>query len=131
MHSQPLQFIYTEELYKLPGQVIVLLPVSWETLPGDQVVLLSKILGSVRLSLTGVQVLCREEVDLEDLKVFNSTAVISFGTVLKPASELYTASEIAGVRVIQSEGLNALNDATKKSLWNALKVVFTGFKISA
>lgn len=124
MSSAPQQFIYTEELYSLPQRVIVLIPVSWETVPEDQVVLLGKILGSVRLSLAGAQILCREKVDLSELKVFNPSAVISFGTALKPASELYTASETDGIRIIQSEPLSSLNDATKKSLWNALKAAF-------
>lgn len=122
--SAPEQFIYTEELYSLPQRVIVLLPVSWETLPEDQVVLLSKILASVKLSLAGAQILCRETAELSDLKVFNPSVVISFGTALKPACELYTASEIGGIRVLQSEALALLNDATKKSLWNALKASF-------
>lgn len=124
MSSAAQQFIYTEELYKLPQQVIVLVPVPWETLPEDQVVLLGKILGSVKLSLAGAQILCRGKVDLSELKVFNPYAVISFGTTLTPASELYTASETDGIRIIQSEPLGSLNDATKKSLWNALKAAF-------
>ena len=34
------------------------------------------------------------------------------------------ASEIGGISIIQSEALGLLNDATKKSLWNALKAAF-------
>lgn len=124
MSSGAQQFIYTEELYSLPQKVIVLIPVPWETLPEDQVVLLGRILGSVRVSLAGAQILCREKADLAELKVFHPSAVIAFGTTLKPASELYTASETEGIRVIQSESLGSLNDATKKSLWNALKTAF-------
>jgi hypothetical protein len=124
MSTSPQQFIYTEELYSLPSRVIVLIPVSWETLPEEHVVLLGKILGSVKLSLSGVQVLCREKVDLSDLKVFNPSAVISFGTALNPKTELYTTSQAEGLRIIQSEALGLLDDAKKKSLWNALKTTF-------
>jgi hypothetical protein len=124
MSSEPQQFIYSEELYKLAPRVIVLLPVPWEALPEDQVILLGKILGSVKLSLAGVQILCREQTELSELKVFNPSAVITFGTALNPASELYNASETDGIRIIQSEPLGSLNDLTKKSLWNALKAVF-------
>lgn len=122
--SSPQQFIYTEELYSLPQRVIVLLPVSWGTLSEDQLVLLGKILGSVKLSLAGVQILCREKAELSDLKVFNPAVVISFGTQLNPKTELYTASQADDIRIIQSEALGSLTDATKKSLWNVLKATF-------
>lgn len=122
--SAPQQFIYTEELYSLPQRVIVLLPVSWETLSEDQLVLLGKILGSVKLSLAGVQILCRDKAELSDLKVFNPSVVISFGTALNPKTELYTVSQADNIRIIQSEALDSLTDATKKSLWNTLKATF-------
>jgi hypothetical protein len=118
------QFIYTEELYKLPGRVIVLLPVPWKTVPEDEVMLLGKILGSVRLTLAGVQVLCREKADIHELDVFNPSVIISFGTMLNPKIESYTLSEIDSTPIIQSDALNNLDDSKKKSLWNALKQAF-------
>lgn len=118
------QFIYTEELYKLPGRVIVLLPVSWETVPEDDVILLGKILGAVKLSLAGVQILCREKVDIHELDVFNPSVVISFGTMLSPETEFYTPGEVDDIRIIQSDALSKLDDSKKKSLWNALRQAF-------
>jgi hypothetical protein len=118
------QFIYSEELYKLPSTVIVLLPVPWETLSDDQITLLRKILGSVRLTIEGVQILCRKQADLNDLSAFNPLAVISFGVALNPKSELYQSTQVGDVQVIQSDELAALDDTKKKSLWNALKQVF-------
>lgn len=124
MNSAPQQFIYTEELYNLSPKVIVLIPVPWETVPEEHVVLLGKILGSIRLSLAGVQILCREKVALPELEVFNPSAVISFGTALTPASELYTFSQTGGIRIVQSAALGALDEVSKKNLWNALKQAF-------
>lgn len=124
MSSAPQQFIYNEELYQLPQKTIVLIPVSWETIPEDQVTLLGKILGSVKLSLAGVQLICREKADLQELLVFNPSLIISFGTILNPKSEFYTATETNGIRIIQSDTLGSLDDAKKKSLWNALKQAF-------
>jgi hypothetical protein len=115
------QFIYTEELYKLPGRVIVLLPVPWETVPEDQVVLLSKILSAARFSLQGVQVLCYKEVQLSQLTIFNPAVIISFGVVLTPATALYQPETIEDVTIIQSDELSALTDSKKKDLWGALK----------
>ncbi|SRR6218665_1923111 len=124
MSAASTQFIYTEELYKLPGRVIVLLPVPWETLSDDQVTLLGKILNSVRLSLTGVQLLCREKADVHELNVFNPSVIISFGTAVNLKIEPYTPGEVDGIRIILSDALNKLDDTKKKSLWNALKQAF-------
>lgn len=124
MQEQSPQFIYTEELYNLPGRVIVLLPVPWVTLSEDQITLLGKILGSVRLSLSSVQILCHEKINSMDLKVYNPSAIISFGTILYPTIESYTAGEVEGIRVIQSDTLDLLDEVKKKSLWNALKQAF-------
>lgn len=124
MDPETTQFIYSEELYKLPPGTIVLLPVPWKTLSEDQVTLLGKILGSVKLSLAGVQMLCREQADIHELKVYNPSVIISFGTRLQPNSEMYTVTEADGIRVIQSDALDLLDDAKKKNLWNALKLAF-------
>ncbi len=118
------QFNYTEALYKRPGRVIVLLSVSWETLPEDDVILLGKILGAVKLSLANVQVLCREKVDVHELDAFNPSVIISFGTMLNPKTESYTLGDVDGIRVIQSDALSKLDDSKKKSLWNTLKQAF-------
>lgn len=125
MDPETTQFIYSEELYKLPPRTIVLLPVPWETLSEDQVTLLGKILGSVKLSLAGVQMLCREQADIHELEVFNPSVVISFGTRLLPESETYTATETDGIRIIQSDALDSLDDTRKKSLWNVLRQAYT------
>lgn len=125
MDPETTQFIYSEELYKLPPRTIVLLPVPWETLSEDQVTLLGKILGSVKLSLAGVQMLCREQADVHELEVFNPSVVISFGTRLLPESETYTATETDGIRIIQSDALDSLDDTRKKSLWNVLRQAYT------
>ncbi len=118
------QFVYSEELYRLPAKVIVLLPVPWETLADDQVTLLRKILGSVKLSLEGVQLICRKQADLADLNVFNPAAIISFGVALNLNSELYQVIQAGSLQVIQSDDLSTLDDVKKKSLWNALKQAF-------
>jgi hypothetical protein len=121
MQETSTQFIYTEELYKLPGRVIVLLPVPWETVPEDQVVLLSKILSAARFSLQGVQVLCYKDVQLTQLTIFNPAVIISFGVALTPATALYQPETIEDVTIIQSDELSALTDSKKKDLWGALK----------
>lgn len=117
------QFIYTEELYRLPKRVIVVLPVEWKMLPEDHTTLLRKILNSVRLSLESVQIICQKEITLASLEVFKPTVIISFGSPITPSIALYQAEMIQGVTLIQSDTLSDLDDARKKNLWLALKTL--------
>jgi hypothetical protein len=121
MNPEAQQFIFTEELYKLPGRVIVLLPVFWETVPEDQVVLLGKILSAARLSVQGVQVLSYKQVKLSQLAVFNPAVILSFGVSLTPSTALYQTETMEGIIIIQADELSALTDSKKKELWGALK----------
>ncbi len=115
------QFIYTEELYKLPSRTIVLLPVAWNELPEAEVVLLGKILSAARLSLAGVQIVNVKETSLDKLKVFNPSLIISFGVPLTSKPELYQAKTEDNITIIQSDRLSDLDDSRKKDLWNVLK----------
>lgn len=124
MSETSTQFIYTEELYKIPSRTIVLLPIPWETLTEEQVTLLGKILGSVRLSIAGVQIVCREKADVHEFDILNPSVIISFGTLLNPKIDSYTLGEVDGIRIIQSDILSALDDIKKKNLWGALKQAF-------
>jgi len=125
MPESSTQFIYTEELYKLPSRVIVLLPVPWETLSEDQAVLLGKILGSVKLSLSAAQIIHQKKVDIQTLKIFNPEVILSFGVPLTPEADLYQIQTIETITLIQSDSLSTLTDATKKDLWSALKKLST------
>lgn len=118
------QFIYTETLYRLPKRVIVLLPGAWTSLAEEELTLLKKILTAVRLSLDSVQILVRTEVNLDSLNTYNPSVVISFGTQLQPSVTPYQSNDKDGVRIIQSDALNQLDDVKKKNLWNALKQAF-------
>lgn len=119
------QYIYTETLYSLPKRVIVLLPNAWATLAEDELTLLKKILTAVRLSLDSVQIVIRTEATLDSLSTYNPSVVISFGTQLQPSVTPYQSNEKDGIRIIQSDALNQLDDVKKKNLWNALKQAFS------
>ena len=51
-----LRNLYQEELYRIPGKVIVVISRPWEEITYEDRTLLSKILGSVKLSLASVQI---------------------------------------------------------------------------
>src|SRR5688572_14822285 len=116
--------IFTEELYRLPGKVLVLIPSPWQSLPPDNEVLLRKILGSVKLSLDGVQVLTLAAASLNSLTVYNPTHILSFGTQLDTEYKPFTLEVKDKIHIVQSEALHSLDDSKKKSLWIALKQAF-------
>ncbi len=125
MPENSTQFIYTEELYKIPGPVIILIPSPWEEVAEDDRLLLNKILGSVKLSLSGVQIIHQQKVAIQALKIFNPAVILSFGVPLTPGADLYQLQSMDAITLIQSDSLSALTDATKKELWSALKKLST------
>jgi hypothetical protein len=84
----------------------------------------TKILGSVKLSLYKVQIVYQKEASLASLAVYQSSKIIAFGTVLSSAHETYQYHTTENTSFIQCDALHLLNDVTKKSLWVALKQGF-------
>ena len=124
MNKVEAEQIFTEDLYQLSGKTLVLLPLPWQSIQQSEIILLSKILGSVKLSLDAVQVISLAEADVESLKIYDPSYVLSFGCKLKPETKPFTTETINGVCIVQSESLINLDDAKKKSLWIALKQAF-------
>lgn len=118
------QIFTSDELYKLPKRVIVLIPVSWENMSGDQITQLNKILNYVKFSLEGVQVLTYVEVEASDLDVFKPSIVLSFGTKLNPPLSPYETHTVKGIQIIYSAALGSLGDSEKRNLMSALKEAF-------
>lgn len=124
MNKAEAEHIYAEELYELPKRVLVLIPHSWESLPPDEATLLSKILASVRLSTSAVQILSLSKVTIDELKIYNPSHILSFGTKLTPEVKPFSLEIVKDVQIVQSETINNLDDLKKKSLWIALKQAF-------
>jgi hypothetical protein len=115
------EFLFTEDIYQITGSILVVIDNPWEDTREEDKTLLSKILGSVKLSLDKVQVVYQQDASLASLAVYQPSTIISFGTVLSPAHEYYKYYTIENISFIQCDALNMLNDVTKKSLWLALK----------
>ena len=118
------EFLYHEDLYQLRDSILILVDKPWEQLRDEDKTLLSKILGSVKLSMDKVQVLHRSTISLDELIHFQPSKIISFGVTLQENTELYTVINQQGLSFINSEALMSLTDASKKSLWGALKQLF-------
>jgi len=117
-------YLYQEEVYGLKPKVLVILGKDWSDVSTAEQLLLSKILESVKLSIAAVQIITIESFDLHDIVAYNPAQLISFGSKFKRAASLYEIITIEGASIILADPLDHLNDATKKSLWGALKQMF-------
>ena len=125
MAEQPvLEHLYPEELYNVPPRTLVLIDKPWADLTDEDKTLLTKILGSVKLSLSSVQILHLADLEVEDLAPMNPSRVISFGVTVRPVQKRYEYVHVDGYHILVSDGLAALDDARKKSLWVALRQMF-------
>lgn len=119
-----LESLYQEELYRIPSRVLVILSGSWEELREEDRTVLTKMLAAVKLSLGSVQIISKKEFTIDELASFAPSKILAFGARLQPASSFYENLVVDGVPVILAEDLRTLDDAKKKSLWGALKVMF-------
>lgn len=118
------EFLYTEELYQAAGTLVIVVNEPWETLRDEDKILLEKILGSVKVAISGVQVIHTAATSLASLQVYNASKVISFGATIHESTSAYTCHKTENVAFIVCEPLSALDDAKKKSLWAALRQMF-------
>lgn len=118
------EFLYQEDLYQVTDSVLILVDKPWEEIREEDKTLLSKILGSVKLSMDKVHVIHRSNASLQELLHFKPSKLVSFGVSIAEGSELYKCLSIQNISFICSEPLASLNDVSKKSLWGALKQLF-------
>jgi len=119
-----LESLFNEDLYQLPPRVLIILAEPWEEVSEDSRTLVAKILSSVRLSLPVVHIITRSDFSVDDLAAFAPTRIISFGSVFKSAHKPYENTVVGNTSVIVADRLVQLDDAKKKSLWQALRVMF-------
>lgn len=122
--SHAYEFLYQEDLYAIENQIIVIVDKPWTVISEDEKALLSKILGSIKLSLDQVNIVHQSELNLENLNIYKPCRVISFGVQLSDIHLPYQYHILPEVSFIQVDSLGSLTDAMKKNLWMALK---TGF----
>ncbi len=72
-----------------------------------------------------VQIITVQEYDLPDLVAYAPTQIITFGPVLRRLPAQYELLSVDGISIIQADTLDKLNEAKKKSLWGALKQMFS------
>ena len=87
--SHPLRNLYSEELYNLPTKVLVVVSKPWSEIQEDEKTLLGKILGSVKRSLSSVQIINRVEFGFDDFNAYAPVCIIAFGATLKNSTKMY------------------------------------------
>jgi len=118
------EFLYQEDIYSIADSILIVVDKPWEEIVDNDKTLLSKILGSVKLSLDKVQIVHAINASLDSLKVYRPSKIISFGVRLSKSHELYKHHVVENTSFIQCDALEKLDDAGKKSLWAALKQGF-------
>jgi len=124
MDATLVKHTFGEDLYQLPARVLVLIPNTWETVSDSEQQLLARILGSVKLSLAAVQIVCAPTFSVEEASIYQAKTILSFGVPLAGVSRPYEAVSIGDALLIAADSMDALDDVKKKNLWVALKQVF-------
>lgn len=115
---------FDEELYNIPPPTTIVIDVKWSELPENEILLLSKILGSVKLSLASVRIVESRELDLSSW-IEKPAKLIGFGTRITGVG-YYDVIETPNTHLLLADRLSILNedDDLKKSLWICLKQLF-------
>jgi hypothetical protein len=116
--------LFQEELYRIPAQVTIVVSRPWHKILEDEKALLTKILGSVRISMDGVAIMFREKVSMEMIEQLNPGKVLIFGVPVAPDVKPYEYARFSDHELIRADDLNQLDEVRKKNLWLALKQMF-------
>ncbi len=120
-----LETIFQEDIYSIPAPLLIVIAKPWEELTEAELETLSKLLKAIKLNLASVQIIARKEFEVNELAVFAPTRVLAFGASLTQPFTHYENITLDGVSIIISESLDQLDDQKKKSLWTALRAMFS------
>ncbi len=123
--KEALQELYSEDVYNIPGKTLVILPCPWSELNDASVQLLTKILASVKLSLSSVQIISALKIEDIALGVYNPSGILFFGIPSGLDTTPYQLAQFNGIPAIAADALDSFDDAKKKNLWLALKAMFS------
>ena len=122
--TNPLESLYSEELYNIPPKVLIVISKPWSEIQEDEKTLLGKILGSVKLSLSSVQIINRVEFGFDDFNSYRPVCIIAFGATLKNSTRMYEKIIVEHTAIVVADALRELDDIRKRNLWLTLKEVF-------
>jgi hypothetical protein len=123
--SEAITHLYQEDLYKIPSSLTVIIPQQWHKILEEEKALLAKILSSVKVSMDSVAIVTQQHLDWEALAVFKPAKVLIFGSHVQADIKPYESTKLNGITLIKADDLATLDDTKKKSLWIALKQMFS------
>lgn len=118
------QSLYQEDLYRIPGKVLIVLSKDWTSVTADEQTTLTKMLAALRLNLAMVQIVTRQKFSIDDVAPLSPAKVLSFGLAPTEAPNLYEFTQVNGLPVLSAEAIDKLDDAKKKTLWLELRKMF-------
>jgi len=118
------QNLYQEDLYLIPGKIIIVLSKDWASTTPEEQNTLGKILAALRLNLAAVQIVSYQKFSISDLASLSPSKVLAFGVAPVEAPNLYEFTEVQGLPVLAAESIDKLDDAKKKTLWLELRKMF-------
>lgn len=119
-----IQHLFQEELYHIHYKAVVVLAKPWEDHSPEDVALLSKILGSVKLSLASVHIVVKPTVMLQSLADYPASKILLFGSQIDQEIKAYENVSHQNFSVIRADDLGQLDDTKKRNLWLALRQMF-------
>jgi len=124
MSDPVFESLYAEELYHPAPKPAVVIATKWDKITVPERELLSKILGSVKLSLESVRVVEQTQFNLSTW-IEKPKKVICFSPAQSGLAR-HEVIEVEGTSLVLSNSLADLipDDVTKRKLWLALKQLF-------
>jgi hypothetical protein len=119
--TPPLQYLYSEEIYKVSPKLLIVIDKPWSNVTNDEKILLDKILKALKQSLASVQIQTRREFSIEDFKVFTPSFVLAFGSKLRNSDKMYEEIQMDGTSIVVADDLDQLDDVRKRNLWLTLR----------
>lgn len=125
MDSVLFDSIFSEQLFVVQPQPVIVINQPWKSITADERLLLTKILAALKLSLESVTIKYQPALDMSSWTQ-KPEKVIYFGDLVKGIAQ-YELIEANGVSIVASESLTGLskNDSSRKKLWQALKMQFS------
>lgn len=123
MNQAALPYLFQEDLYRIHQKVLIVLSKAWHEYSAEDKLLLSRILGSVKLNLASVQIITQDTLALTSLDSYNPSKILVFGSASHGINP-YEATQVQGFWLLKADDLQQLDEVKKKSLWNALKNMF-------
>jgi hypothetical protein len=118
------EYIFTEDLYQVSGQVLLILPRPWHNILADDKAQLAKMLAAIKVNEASLVMWSQPTVSIESIKVFNPGKVLIFGSKVSDDIQPYVKTDLPGGTLVWADDISEWDDGKKKSLWLVLRQMF-------